>query len=204
MEAVFLSGAPEEGIHDLRPLGPWPLSGSEPPKKGRAPGVWGCPRCGRTAGHTSCTMDLARQPCGGAAWVATPSMRALVLEGLQWRCSRCLLADRPQHTAQAERQHCLVAEPAMAGARWLQGEAGLREVFGRLRSFRHFCCPAEEAEESPAAEAGAAMTEGVAEHVYAACAEGSERNRRRAEADPVVVSPHPSLCDPIFATCLSR
>ncbi len=48
MDAVFLSGAPQESIHDLRPLGPCPLPCTVPPKNGR------------------------REPCGEAAWVASP------------------------------------------------------------------------------------------------------------------------------------
>jgi hypothetical protein len=200
MEAVFLSEAPEEGIHDLRPLGPWPLPGTVPPKNGRVPGPWGCSRCGRTAGDTSRAKELARKPCGGAAWVATPATHALEPDGGHWRCSRCMLAVRPQHAAQAERQHCPVAELALAGARWPQGEAGLRVVFGRLRAFRHFCCPAEAAEELPGAAPDAAMAAAEpvvqAEHLQAGFAEGPQRKRRRAEADPVVASPAPFALRP--------
>jgi hypothetical protein len=192
MEAVFLSGAPEEGIHDLRPLGPWPLPGTVPPKNGRVPGVWGCSRCGRTAGDTSRAKDLARKPCGGAEWAAAPAAHALVLDGTHWRCSRCLLAVRPQHAAQSERQLCPVAELTRAGAHWPQGEAGLREVFGRLRAFRHFCCPAEVAAEpaeqlappAPApGEPGGPASE--LERVHVPCAESLQRKRRRAEVSSV-------------------
>ncbi len=68
-----------------------------------------------------------------------------------------MLAVRPQRAAQAEKQHCPVAELALARARWPQGEAGLRVVLGRLRTFRHFCCVAEAAEELPGAAPDAAM-----------------------------------------------
>ncbi len=88
MEAVFLSGASEEGIHDLRPLGPWPLPGTVPLENGQVPGVCGCSRCGRTAGDVSKAKELARKPCGGAVRVATPATHALVLDGTHWRCSR--------------------------------------------------------------------------------------------------------------------
>jgi hypothetical protein len=180
MEAAFFSGAPEG---HSRP-GPWPLPGTVSPKNGRVPGIWGCSRCGRSAEDTSRAKDLATQPRCGAAWVATPAAHALVLDVAHWRRSRCLLAVRPQHPAQSERQLCLVAEFARAGARWPQGEAGLREVFGTLRALRHFCCPADVVAELPEAAAGAAS-----EHVQAACAESSQLKRRRAEVDLAVVSP---------------
>ena len=132
MEAVFLSEAPADGIHDLRPLGPWPLPGTVPSKDGRVPGLWGCTRCSRLAGNTSRAKVLARQPCSGAEWVATPATHTLELDGEQWRCSRCLLAVRPQHAAQSGRQACPVPELALAGAHWPAGELGLRNVLGRL------------------------------------------------------------------------
>ena len=155
MEAIFRSGAPEEGIHDLRPLGPWPLPGSVPPKDGRVPGLWGCTRCSRSAGNTSRAKELVRQPCSGADWTTAPALHTLVQDGERWRCSRCLLAVRPQHVAQAGRQGCPVPELTRAGIPWPVGEAGLREVLGRLRAFRHFCCPDEIAAE-PAAVGAAA------------------------------------------------
>ncbi len=65
MEAVFPSGALEEGIHDFRPLGPWPLPGTVSPKNGRVPGAWGCARCGRTAGDTSWAKAALRLSCLG-------------------------------------------------------------------------------------------------------------------------------------------
>ena len=153
MKAVVLSEAPADGIHDLRPLGPWPLPGTVPSKDGRVPGLWGCTRCSRSAGNTSRAKVLARQPCSGAEWVATPATHTLELDGEQWRCSRCLLAVRPQHAAQSGRQTCPVPELALAGAHWPAGELGLRKVLGRLRAFRHFCCPAEVAAEPAVAAA---------------------------------------------------
>ena len=155
MEAVFRSGAPEEGIHDLRPLGPWPLPGTVPPKDGRVPGLWGCTRCSRSAGNTSRAKELVRQPCSGAAWTAALALHTLVQDGERWRCSRCMLAVRPQHAAQSGRQGCPVPELTRAGIPWPAGEAGLREVLGRMRAFRHFCCPDEIAAE-PAAVGAAA------------------------------------------------
>ena len=67
-------------------------------------------------------------------------------EGTFWRCSKCLLQARPQHAAQSERQACPIGELTLGGARWLAGEAGLRELYGRVRAFRHFCSPCEAAE----------------------------------------------------------
>ena len=114
------------------------MPGTVPSKDGRVPGVWGCTRCSRSAGNTSRAKVLARQPCSGAAWEATPVFHCLELDGEHLRCSRCLLAVRPQHAAQSGRQSCPVPELTLAGNRWLAGEAGLREVLGRLRAFRHF------------------------------------------------------------------
>ena len=153
MQAVFSSEVPAIGIHDLRPLGPWPLPGTVPSKDGRVPGVWGCTRCSRSAGNTSRAKVLARQPCSGAAWAATPAVHSLELDGEHWRCSRCLLKVRPQHAAQSGRQSCPVPELTLAGNRWSSGEAGLREVLGRLRAFRHFCNPDEVAVDPAAAQA---------------------------------------------------
>ena len=155
MQAVFRSGVPEEGIHDLRPLGPWPVPGTVPPKDGRVPGLWGCTRCSRSAGNTSRAKELARQPCSGAAWTTAPALHTLVQDSERWRCSRCMLAVRPQHAAQSGRQGCPVPELTRAGIPWPAGEAGLREVLGRMRAFRHFCCPDEIAAE-PAAVGAAA------------------------------------------------
>ena len=116
MQAVFCSGAPAVGIHDLRPLGPWPLPGTVPSKDGRVPGVWSCTLCCRSAGNTSRAKVLARQPCSGAAWVATPAVHCLELDGEHWRCSRCWLAVRPPSPAgRAAQCRC---SPWLASAGW--------------------------------------------------------------------------------------
>ena len=149
MQVVFSSPAPAEGLHDLRPVGPWPLPGTVPARNGRLPWLWACSSCGRSAGDSSRAKELARKPCGGAAWQLAEANHSLELVNGGWRCSRCLLRVRPQHTAQTERQACPVGEFTSGEGRWLQGEAGLRELFGRLRAFRHFCEPAEVDEEPP-------------------------------------------------------
>ena len=147
MEIVFRSQAPAEGLHDLRPVGPWPLPGTVPSRNGRVPWTWACLRCGRSAGDSSRAKELARKPCGGAEWQLAAAKHVLELDGTLWRCSRCLLQVRPQHSAQTERQACPVGECSTGGGRWLPGEAGLRELFGRLRAFRHFCTPDGEEDE---------------------------------------------------------
>jgi ribonuclease HI len=147
MEVVFRSPAPAEGLHDLRPVGPWPLPGTVPARNGRVPGTWACSRCGRSAGDSSRAKQLARSPCGGAEWQFAAAKHSLELDGSVWRCSRCLLQVRPQHTAQTERQACPVGECTSGEGRWLQDEA--RELFGRLRAFRDFCTPEGEEEEPP-------------------------------------------------------
>ena len=143
MEAVFADEAPAGGIHDLRSAGPSSLPGTVPARNGRVPGSWVCMRCSRRAGDTSRAKELVRQPCSGAVWEAEAAAHVLVAEGEGWRCSRCLLAVRPQHAAQTERQRCPVPIVSRAGVAWPEGEAGLRAAFGRLRAYRIFCCPAE-------------------------------------------------------------
>jgi hypothetical protein len=164
MEVVFRSQAPAEGLHDLWPVGPWPLPGTVPARNGRVPWTWACLRCGRSAGDSSRAKELARKPCGGAEWQLAAAKHVLALDGTEWRCSRCLLQVRPQHTAQTERQACPVGECSAGGGRWLPGEAGLRELFGRLRAFRHFCTPEAEEDETPAQRSrnGAPAAEGAA------------------------------------------
>jgi hypothetical protein len=147
MEVVFADAAPAVGIHDLRPAGPWPLPGTVPPLNGRVPGSWVCSRCSRTAGNTSRAIELARKPCGAAGWTAAAALHALVPRGEGWQCSRCLLTVRPQHAAQTARQRCPVLALSLAGTAWLEGEASLRAVLGRIRAFRHYCCPEAPAEE---------------------------------------------------------
>jgi len=100
MAAVFADAPPAEGIHDLRPAGPWPLPGTVPPLNGRVPGSWVCLRCSRTAGDTSRVNDLARKPCSEAEWAAEAASHALVPHAAGWQCTRCLLTARPQHAAQ--------------------------------------------------------------------------------------------------------
>ena len=87
------------------------------------------------------------EPCGEGAWQLAAAKHTLVLDGTEWRCSRCLLQVRPQHSAQTERQACPVGECRRGGDRWMQGEAGLRELFGRVRCFRQYCTP--EGDEEP-------------------------------------------------------
>ena len=141
MAAVFADAAPAEGIHDLRPVGPWPMPGTVPPVNGRVPGSWACTRCTRTAGDTSRAKELARKPCSGADWSAEAATHALVPLAEGWQCTRCLLVARPQHAAQTGRQQCPVPVLSRDGVAWPAGEAGLRAVSGRIRAFRHFCCP---------------------------------------------------------------
>ncbi len=103
MDAVFADGAPAVGIHDLRPVGPWPQPGTVLARNGQVPGSRVCTRCNRTAGDTSKAKELARKPCSGAAWETALATHVLMAEG-----EGCLLAVRPQHAAQAERQRCPV------------------------------------------------------------------------------------------------
>ena len=152
MAVVFADAAPAKGIHDLRPAGPWPMPGTVPPVNGRVPGSWACTRCSRTAGDTSRAKELSRKPCSGADWSAEAATHALVPLAEGWHCTRCLLTARPQHAAQTARQQCPVLGLSRAGAAWPEGEAGIRAACGRIKAFRHFCCPAE-AEEQPEQQA---------------------------------------------------
>ena len=182
MQVVFSSPAPAEGLHDLRPVGPWPLPGTVPARNGRLPWMWACSRCGRSAGNSSRAKELARSPCGGAEWQLTAAKHSLELDSGEWRCSRCWLQVRPQHSAQTERQACPVGECTSGEGRWLRGEAGLRELFGRLRAVRHFCEPDAAGEEpppqrcrvseaSPAAELGSGGSASIGSHAVAAGAQ---------------------------------
>ena len=146
-QAVVGSVGPAIGIHDLRPTGLWPAAGTVAAKNGRIHGAWGCARCNKAASDTSRARELARKPCGGAEWAATAVCHTLVAEAGQWRCTRCQLGVRPQHAAQCERQRCPVPAITAAGNPWPEGEAGLREVLGRIRAFRHFCSPQAAVEE---------------------------------------------------------
>ena len=146
-QAVVGSVGPAIGIHDLRPTGLWPAAGTVAAKNGRIPGAWGCARCNKAASDTSRARELARKPCGGAEWAATAVCHTLVAEAGQWRCTRCQLGVRPQHAAQCERQRCPVPAITAAGNPWPEGEAGLREVLGRIRAFRHYCSPQAAVEE---------------------------------------------------------
>ena len=124
MQVVFSRPAPAEGLHDLRPVGPWPLPGTVPARNGRLPWLWACSRCGRSAGDSSRAKELARKPCGGSAWQLAEANHSLELVNGGWRCSRCLLRVRPQHTAQTERQACPVGEFTSGEGRWARPAFG--------------------------------------------------------------------------------
>ena len=107
-------------------------------------------------------------------------------------------------------------ELTLAGIHWPAGEAGIREVLGRLRAFRHFCCPAEGDAEPAAAEALQRVAElGVAERLSAGLgvagleprealvhrgvsvdAVGPPWKRRRAEVSSVEIGPAPFALRP--------
>ena len=95
MAAVLQDADTAEGIHDLRPMGPWPAEGSAPPRNGRVPGGWGCGRCGKVAADTSRAVELAKKPCGGSQWVAVAALHDLEAHADQWRCRRCMLVALP-------------------------------------------------------------------------------------------------------------
>ena len=84
MAVVFADAAPAEGIHDLRPAGPWPMPGTVPPVNGRVPSSWVCTRCSRTASRAK---ELARKPCSGADWSAEAATYRLVPLAVGWHCT---------------------------------------------------------------------------------------------------------------------
>jgi hypothetical protein len=134
--AIEESPVPAAGIHDLRPVEPWPAMGSGVFKNGRLAGYWYCTRCSRKAADTSRALQLARSCCGGAAWEAAAGCH--VPEAIEggWKCTRCGVAIRPQHVVQASTQQCPVPCLSAGGGPWVEGELCLREVLGRVRAFR--------------------------------------------------------------------
>jgi hypothetical protein len=153
--AVEESPEPAAGIHDHRPVEPWPAMGSGVVKNGRLAGQWHCTRCGRKAADTSRALLLARSCCGGAAWEAVAGCHVPEAVAGGWRCTRCRLAIRPQHVAQASTQHCPVPCLSAGGGPWAAGELSLREVLGRVRAYRFYCTHKEAAvAPSAAADAG--------------------------------------------------
>jgi hypothetical protein len=73
------------GCPRLRPMGPWPTAGTVPPKNVRAPGVWGCSRCGRLASDTRLAMQLqtARGHCR-SRWACQPSCPGALPLAMPW------------------------------------------------------------------------------------------------------------------------
>ena len=180
----------EEGIHDLRPVGPWRAAGTVPPKNGRVPGAWGCSRCGRGASDTSRAGELAKKPCSGAAWETVQATHQLEMQGEQWQCSRCWLTVMPRHAAQSSKQLCLVPELHAEGARWSQGEASIRAVLGRIRAFRHYCKPPE--------------VKPVPAEPVLVPAGAPQRKRRRAEVGSVEAGPAPFALRPYLGHLVAR
>ena len=106
--AVLEDAAPLEGVHDLRPPGPWPAEGSLTATNGRLPGLWNCWVCGKGAADSSRAVALARKPCGAAAWQSEPACHDLQDHGSGLRCTRCLLQVSQQHAGQVSRSKCPV------------------------------------------------------------------------------------------------
>ena len=136
--AVQADAAPEDGLHDLRPPGPWPSNGSCKAINGRLPGLWACWACGRKAGDSSRAAALARQPCGAAQWQVEPAEHDLQPQGAGMRCTRCLLQVAPHHAQQLGRSRCPVPRLLRGGQRWPEGEHSLRAILGRIRGYRRW------------------------------------------------------------------
>ena len=191
--AVLADEATEDGIHDLKPFGPWPAAGSMPPVNGRVPGVWGCSRCGKTAADTSRVCQAVRLPCGQPAWQAAGDVHDLAEENGGTRCSRCRLGVAPHHVWQSERQRCPVPVLTRQGERWQAGEASIRAVLGRVRAYRRWCCP-EAAGEADGDAEGAGGGAGAA---VGGASEGLPlRKRRREEVRFVQAEPLPMTLQP--------
>ena len=137
--AVLEDAAPLEGVHDLRPPGPWPAEGSLTATNGRLPGLWSCGVCGKGAADSSRAVALARKPCGAAAWQSEPACHDLQDHGSGLRCTRCLLQVSQQHAGQVSRSKCPVPVLTRGGQHWPQGEAGVLAVLGRIRGYRRWC-----------------------------------------------------------------
>ena len=69
--AVLEDGSTVPGVHDLRPVGPWPPAGTGQARNGRLPGMWACSRCPKQASDSSRAGELAKKPCEQAEWQST-------------------------------------------------------------------------------------------------------------------------------------
>ena len=168
-ELVWCSAAPEEGLHQLAPLGPWPAVASQKAQNGRLCWQWVCGRCPARASDSSRALELLRKPCRAGGGLA---MRRVIhcWEGDPGapHCRRCGLVCLNGRQLAASEQHCPVFECQRNGEVWLQGEASLRNEMGRLHGFRRWC----EASTVHVAEEGQA---GAAAQAAGAAAPASQR-----------------------------
>jgi hypothetical protein len=167
--AVLTDAGTVAGVHDLRPVGPWPAEGSVQVLNGRVPGVWVCSCCGKKASDTSRAGELAKKPCGEAQWQSSAVAHELLAGAGGLSCRRCLLAFQPQHAGQAGGAQCPVPQLTCEGLHWPEGEASVRAVLGRLRGYRMWC---------RAPTAAAAAVEAAAEGGAAEQAEPSSKRQR--------------------------
>ena len=199
--AVLEDGSTVPGVHDLRPVGPWPPAGTGQARNGRLPGMWACSRCPKQASDSSRAGELAKKPCEQAEWQSTAATHVIVEAAGAWSCQRCKLEVRPQHAASAARATCPVPQLLRGGQAWPEGEASIRAVLGRVKGFRRWCCGDESAAaaaaapDPPAARQPAEAAEQL-EHRELACAvcllvqcvctgAGAEQAAKRARAAPV-------------------
>ncbi len=106
--AVLADQDTANGVHDLRPIGPWPPAGTVPAVSGRVPGMWGCSWCGKTVADACRECNAARQPCRGATWRAELDVHELAEADGGMQCRRCQLVVPPHHVWQSSRQQCPV------------------------------------------------------------------------------------------------
>ena len=190
VQTAVLEDAPcAEGVHDMRPLGPWPLAGSGAVKDGRLAGLWLCGRCGKRASDTSRVVELAKKPCLQAVWSGTPARHELVpLDSGGSKCSRCGLAVRPQHEGQCSHAACPVPQVARDGVPWPAGEASIRSVLGRVKGYRRWCCPRDAAMQP---QANVQLPSAVPLLVVHLERTEAEPGAKRARVDPDVGSDPP-------------
>ena len=199
--AVLEDGSTVPGVHDLRPVGPWPPAGTCQARSGRLPGMWACSRCPKQASDSSRAGELAKKPCEQAEWQNTAAIHVIVEAAGAWSCQRCKLEVRPQHAASAARATCPVPRLLRGVQPWPEGEASARAVLGRAKGFRRWCCGDESAAaaaaapDPPAARQPAEAAEQL-EHRELACVvcllvqcvctgAGAEQAAKRARAAPV-------------------
>ena len=143
-------------VHDLRPVGPWPLAGTCESRNGRLGGLWVCNRCPKQASDSSRVVAAVMTRCGPTPWLGTSGPHEVQEDAGAWSCKRCRLSVLPQHRSSAAQATCPVPRLSKDGQPWPEGEASVRAVLGRVKGWRKWCLPADQPQPPPEVEAAPA------------------------------------------------